>query len=53
MTIPTPPRTYVPATMPKGYTGAELKPDTVRPDSMTAHRLPSLINGQRVPKGQP
>lgn len=30
------------------YTGAELRPNTTRPGSMGAHRLPSLIGGQHV-----
>lgn len=47
----TPPRTFVPASMPNGYLGDELKADTLRPGSMDAYRLPSLINGQRVVRG--
>lgn len=47
----TPPRTFVSASMPNGYQGDELKADTLRPGSMDAYRLPSLINGQRVVRG--
>ena len=35
------------------YTGAELQPYTGRPGAMDAYALPSLSNGQRVPRRAP
>lgn len=38
---------------PRDYDGAELRPFTGRPGAMTAFALPSLIDGERVPRRAP
>jgi hypothetical protein len=47
---PTPPRTRMGSGT---YTGAELQPYTGRPGAMDAYALPSLSDGQRVPRRAP
>lgn len=49
-TAPTPPRTRIGEGT---YTGAELQPYAGRPGAMDAYALPSLSNGQRVPRRAP